>query len=185
MKVVIDTNVFVSSFFGGNPRKIIDLWRDEKITLCLSKDILDEYIDVLQRVGLRDEDEIEELLSLFAKGFNILFTAKTPKVKAVKSDPDDDKFIECAMALKAEIIITGDKAFRAMGEYVGIKILNPQEFLKCYLSLQETGINTRIISSRLLALKKLGFLKNQITKRNSLRCSGEISVNLVRMKKRS
>ena len=132
IKVVIDTNVFVSSFFGGNPRKIIDLWKNEEIVLCLSKDILDEYIDVLQRVGLRDENEIEELLSFFAKGFNILFTTNTPKIKAVKDDPEDDKFIECAVALKAEVIVTGDKAFRTMGEYIGIKILTPQEFLKIF-----------------------------------------------------
>ena len=70
IRVVIDTNVFVSSFFGGNPKKTIDLWKNEEIVLCLSKDILDEYIDVLQRVGLKDEDEIEELLALFAKSFN-------------------------------------------------------------------------------------------------------------------
>ena len=132
IRVVIDTNVFVSSFFGGNPRRIIDLWKNEGIVLCLSKDVLDEYIDVLQRVGLKDEDEIEELLSLFARGFNILFTAKTPKVKAVKEDPEDDKFIECAVALKAEIVVTGDKALRAVGDYIGIKILTPQEFLKTF-----------------------------------------------------
>ena len=132
MKVVIDTNVFVSSFFGGNPKRIIDLWKNEEIVLCLSKDILDEYIDVLQRVGLQDENEIEELLSLFAKGFNILFTTKTPKIKAVKGDPDDDKFIECAVALKVEVIITGDKTLKAMNEYMGIKILTPRQFLKIY-----------------------------------------------------
>ena len=132
MKVVIDTNVFVSSFFGGNPRKIIDLWKKGGIILCLSKDVLDEYIDVLQRVGLKHENEIEELLSLFAKGFNILFTTKTPKIRAVKDDPDDDKFIECAVALKAEVIITGDKASKRMGEYMGMKILTPQQFLKTY-----------------------------------------------------
>ena len=132
MKVVIDTNVFVSSFFGGNPRKIIDLWQKGKISLCISKNILDEYIEVLQRVGLGEEREIEELLSLFAKGFNILFTTKTPKIKAVKDDPDDDKFIECAVALKAETIITGDKALKAMNEYMGIKILTPQQFLKTH-----------------------------------------------------
>jgi putative PIN family toxin of toxin-antitoxin system len=132
MKVVIDTNVFISSFFGGNPRKIIDLWKKEKMTLCLSKDVLDEYIDVLQRVGLEDENEIEELLSLFAKGFNILFTTKTPKIRAVKDDPDDDKFIECSVALKAEVIITGDKALKKIGEYMGMKILTPQQFLKTY-----------------------------------------------------
>jgi putative PIN family toxin of toxin-antitoxin system len=130
MKVVIDTNIFVSSFFGGNPRRIIDLWKKGEITLCLSKDILDEYIKVLQRIGLQDEGELEELLSLFSKGFNVLFTTRTPKIRVVKDDPDDDKFIECALALKAEVIITGDRAIEAIGEYMGIKILTPQQFLK-------------------------------------------------------
>ena len=128
-RVVIDTNVFVSSFFGGNPRRIIDLWKDEEFLLCLSKDILDEYMDVLQRVGLKDEGEMAELLSLFAEGFNIVFTTRTPKIKAVQKDPEDDKFIECTVALKAEVIITGDKALKTLREYMGIKILSPQEFL--------------------------------------------------------
>jgi putative PIN family toxin of toxin-antitoxin system len=132
MKVVIDTNIFVSSFFGGNPRKIIDLWKNGSISLCLSKDILEEYLDVLQRVGLKEEEEIKELLSLFAKGVNIVFTTRTPQIRVVKDDPDDDKFIECAIALKAEVIITEDKALKAMGEYMGIKILTPQQFLKYY-----------------------------------------------------
>ncbi len=132
MRVVIDTNIFVSSFFGGNPRKIIDLWKKGNINLCLSNDILEEYVDALRRVGLKEEEEIEELLSLFAKGFNIIFTTNTPTIKVVKDDPDDDKFIECAVGLKAEVIITGDKALRAMGEYMGINILTPQEFLKIY-----------------------------------------------------
>lgn len=130
MKVVIDTNIFVSSFFGGNPRKIVDLWRKEKLTLCLSKDILDEYIEVLRRIGLKDEDELEELLSLFSKGFNIAFTTKTPKITLVDDDPDDDKFIECAVALKADVIITGDKALEAIKEHLKIKILTPAQFLK-------------------------------------------------------
>jgi len=127
---VIDTNIFVSSFFGGNPRKIIDLWKKGNINLCLSKDILDEYTEVLQRIGLEDEREIEELLSLFAKGVNIIFTTRTPEIKVVKDDPDDDKFIECAVALKAEVVITGDRAIKTLGEYMGIKILTPQQFLK-------------------------------------------------------
>ncbi|MEK6531336.1 MAG: putative toxin-antitoxin system toxin component, PIN family [Deltaproteobacteria bacterium] len=131
MKVVIDTNIFISSFFGGNPRKIIDLWRKGNLTLCLSKDILDEYIEVLGRIGLEDEYELEELLSLFSKGFNIIFTTKTPKIALVDEDPDDDKFIECAVALKADVIITGDKALKAIKEHMKIKILTPAQFLKC------------------------------------------------------
>ena len=132
MKVVIDTNIFVSSFFGGNPKKIIDLWKEEKITLCLSGDILNEYIEVLRRIGLKDASELEELLSLFSKGFNMLFTTKTPKVKIIKNDPDDDKFIECAVALKADVVITGDGEVLAVKEYMGIRILTPQQFLRNY-----------------------------------------------------
>lgn len=130
MRVVIDTNIFVSSFFGGNPKQIIDLWKNEKITLCLSNVILDEYIDVLNRIGLKDEAELKELLSLFSKGFNILFTTKTPNIKIVKNDPGDDKFIECAAALKADAIITGDKEVLKIKKYMRIKILTPREFLK-------------------------------------------------------
>jgi len=130
MNVVIDTNIFVSSFFGGNPRKIIDLWKKEKITLCLSNTILNEYVDVLCKIGLKDEHELDELLDLFSRGFNLLFTTKTPKIKIIKNDPDDDKFIECAVALKADAVITGDREVLAIKKYMGIKIVTPQRFLK-------------------------------------------------------
>jgi len=129
MRVVVDTNIFVSSFFGGNPKKVIDLWKEGKITLCLSRDIVDEYIDVLARLGLNDGPELEELLSLFSRSYNILFTQKTPKIRLVRNDPDDDKFIECAAALKAEVVITGDKEVLAVKEHKGIRILTPKTFL--------------------------------------------------------
>ncbi len=76
-RVVIDTNVFISSFFGGIPRKIIDLWKDGKITLCLSQEIVEEYVEVLMRLGV-DNDEIRDLMKLFAENYHSIFTAKTP-----------------------------------------------------------------------------------------------------------
>jgi putative PIN family toxin of toxin-antitoxin system len=130
IKVVVDTNVFVSSFFGGNPRKIIDLWKSEHITICLSKAIVDEYIEVLRRLGLQNERELEELLGLFAGGFHVLFAAGTPELHIVAADPDDDKFIECAVALKAGYIISGDKALTTIQDYMGIKIVTPKAFLE-------------------------------------------------------
>lgn len=60
-------------------------------------------------MGLQNDREIEELLSLFAHGFHVIFTAKTPKLRIVENDPDDDKFIECAVASNSKAIITGDK----------------------------------------------------------------------------
>jgi hypothetical protein len=130
MRVVIDTNVFVSSFFGGNPRKIIDLWKTGEITLCVSPVIIEEYLGVLRRMGLEEEREISELIDLFARGIHLLFTAKTPALKVVAADPADDKFIECAVALEAEAVITGDKSLKEIKNYMGIKILSPSEYLK-------------------------------------------------------
>ena len=128
-RVVIDTNVFVSSFFGGNPRKIIDLWKTGKIILCLSRPIIDEYVDVLRRLGLQDEKELDELLSLFAQGFHVLFSAQTPKLNVVLEDPDDNKFIECAVALKAKLLVSGDKHLTGIKDYMRIKIVTPKEFI--------------------------------------------------------
>jgi putative PIN family toxin of toxin-antitoxin system len=129
MKVVLDTNIFISSFFGGNPKKVIDLWKSGKLILCLSSGILEEYIDVLQRLGLEGEKELEELLELLGRGFNVFFTRKTPQLSVVKDDPDDDKFVECAVKLEADYIISGDRALLNIEKYKGIKILSPKEFL--------------------------------------------------------
>lgn len=128
----MDTNVFISSFFGGNPRKIIDLWKSGEITLCLSKPIVDEYIEVLRRLKLQDEKELEELLGLFAHGVHLVYTAKTPELHVVEEDPDDDKFIECAVALKARFVITGDSAVKKIQDYMNIKIVSPREFLSSF-----------------------------------------------------
>lgn len=130
IKTVLDTNVLVSSFFGGNPRRIIDLWRRGEITLCLTRAIFNEYIEVLRRMKMEDDPGLEELLDLFARGDYLLFSAKTPKLHLVKEHPDDDKFIECAVALKAKYIVTGDKALASVGEYMAIQIVSPKKFLE-------------------------------------------------------
>ncbi len=135
-RVVVDTNVFVSSFFGGNPRKIVDLWKSGQVTICLSKPIIDEYAEVLQRLGLQNERELGELLNLFARGLHVLFSANTPELHLVKEDPDDDKFIECAVALKADFVISGDKNLIAIQDYMSIRIVTPKEFLDTFLSPQ-------------------------------------------------
>lgn len=139
IRTVIDTNVFVTSFRGGNPKRVVDLWRQGRITLCLSLKILEEYRRVLAIVDL-SQAKSAELLTIFESGHSLVFTSRTPTIAAVKADPDDDKFIECAVALKAECIITGDKALKAVGDYEGIGIMSPAEFLtKFSLYIGESG----------------------------------------------
>lgn len=131
MKAVVDTNVFISSFLNpkGTPRKVISLWKTGELIICLSAEILEEYIEVLIRMGLKDEPETGELLELFRKRINIDFVAIDQDIKLIASDPDDDKFIECAVNAGAEVIITGDRHLKDLKQYKGIDILSPAEFI--------------------------------------------------------
>ena len=129
-RIVLDTNVFVSSFFGGNPLKVIDLWRTGSITLCLSESILEEYMRVLEELGLAGRPELQELLLLFSKGVNVVFTTTTPSLKIIEKDPSDNKFIECAVALSAKFVVSGDKHLLNLRQYFGIKILTPRQLLE-------------------------------------------------------
>ena len=132
LRVVIDTNVFIYSFFGGIPREIINLWKEGEIVLCLSQSIVEEYIDVLNRLGLKDKDELFKLTRLFAEGYNSVFAANTPELNVVKNDPDDNKFIECAVELESRVIISGDKHLREIKKYIDIEIISPREFLEWF-----------------------------------------------------
>jgi putative PIN family toxin of toxin-antitoxin system len=135
LKVVIDTNVFVSALFSahGTPRRIIDLWKTGEITLCITKEILEEYIDVLRRFDFIEKHELKRLLDLFKKRMNLIFIAFTLSLSVIKDDPGDNKFIECAVAAQAQYIISGDKHLKALKMYRNIKIVSPSEFLQRYL----------------------------------------------------
>ena len=138
LKVVIDTNVFISSFFGGVPREIINLWKEGKVTICLSQTIIEEYIEVMNRLGLKNTKEIQLVTKLFAEGYNSVFTSKTPKINIVQEDPDDNKFIECAVALDSKVIISGDNHLKDIKKYIDILIISPRDFIDMH--------NTNIIS---------------------------------------
>jgi uncharacterized protein len=127
MRIVVDTNVLVSSFMGGNPRAVIDLWKTGEVVLCLSGPVLDEYAKVLKRLGV-GADELAEVFRLFRVGHHCVFAARTPLVRVV-SDPDDDKFVECAVALDAAVIVSGDKALLDLRAHADIEILSPRQFL--------------------------------------------------------
>jgi predicted nucleic acid-binding protein len=127
--VILDTNVFASSFCGGKPRTVVDGWKRGSYSIGLSEPFLDEYFTALRRMDL-DERKLGELLDLFREQYNLLYAADTPDLKIVEENPDDDnKFIEAAVALEAESIVTGDQVLRDVDTYMNIPIQTPDEFL--------------------------------------------------------
>ena len=129
LKVVLDTNVWISAFFGGHPRQILELWAAGKITICLSPAIFDEYTAVMTRMGFTESPRYREYLALIAEGSNMLFIARTPELHVVEDDPDDDRFVECAVALDCDFIVSGDKHLLQLQRYLHIPIVSPKEFL--------------------------------------------------------
>jgi len=130
MKVVIDTNVFVSSVFGGLPGQVVELWFDGRLTLCLSEPVVTEYQRVLREIGATDEAEERALIEAFASGEGVLYTADPPAIESVSPDPDDDKFLECALELEADRVVSGDSDLLELKSYMGIPILTPRELLE-------------------------------------------------------
>ncbi len=131
-RVVIDTNVIVSGLhFGGKPREVLDLFRNEIIEVCLSPFILKELRVVLKKDFEWDDLAIREVLAeLETKAILI-----KPKIKlaVIKGKENDNRIIECAQEGAAKFIISGDKRhILPLKRFRGIRILTPGEFLKLY-----------------------------------------------------
>ncbi len=133
MKVVLDTNVFVSGvFFGGLPHRILRAWRDGAFRLLLSSEILEEYTRVGEELATRFPGvELFPVLKLVA--MHAEFAEGVPLRKPVCEDPDDDKFLVCAAAGRAGAIVSGDKHLLAVSGWRGIEVLKPRAFADRYL----------------------------------------------------
>ena len=131
IRVVIDTNVLVSALlFGGAPGKLMALWKGGRIQPLASKEMIDEYLKVLAYPKFQlSEEEINFILYQEILPYFEPVGAKTGPV-IIQDDPSDDKFIRCAQAGKASVIIYGDDHLLALKSYQGIKILTPSQFLE-------------------------------------------------------
>ena len=129
--VVIDTNVVVSALlFGGVPVELVSQWKTGIIHPKISREILDEYVRVLAYPKFDlTEEEINFLLYHEILAHFDVVTVKS-RQPIVKEDPSDDKFIRCAQAAKARIIISEDQHLLKLKSYGKIRILTPAQFLK-------------------------------------------------------
>jgi putative PIN family toxin of toxin-antitoxin system len=133
MKVVVDANVFISGvFFTGPPHQILDAWRRSSVQIVMTPEILTEYHDTGTELTAHFPDvELEPWLELCAVR-SILVEAQ-PLEEQVCTDPDDDKFLACALAGRVSLIVSGDKALLRASGYKRLKVLTPRSFVNRYL----------------------------------------------------
>ncbi len=129
MRVVFDTNIFVSAFVLPGSRADAALMRvvDDIDQLAISKVIIDELLTVLARKFARDADELARVAVFLAD----LAEVVRPRGRIdVLQDEADNRILECARTGKADVIVTGDKAMLELGGYRNINIISLREYLE-------------------------------------------------------
>ena len=139
MKAVLDTNVLISGiFFGGIPGHLLSAWKEGSFVLALSAEILEEYERVASRIS-GDHPGLagswEPVLALIA--MNAMLVAAKPLEEQVSTDPDDDKFLACALASGTEFVVSGDKDLLEVSGWNGISVLTPRQFYDRHLKSKD------------------------------------------------
>ena len=133
MKVVLDTNVFVSGvFFGGVPGRILEAWRDGKLQVVVSREIIEEYVRVGDELMAHFPGvDLRPALELVAASATLV--AAPPLPEPASRDPDDDKFLACAVAAGADVLVSGDRDLLAVSPYGRVSVLRPRDFVNDFL----------------------------------------------------
>jgi len=128
MKVVFDTNIFISAFVfkGGSADKAIQRILDSKDTLIISKPIIEETLRILAE---KFERNIEELSRTAVFLSELAVTVEPNACLTVLSDEPDNRILECALEGDAEAIVTGDKAMLKLGKYETVKIISLRSYI--------------------------------------------------------
>ena len=128
MRVVLDTNVFVSAVLGSELGLVMEQWRAGHFELLVTGEIVREYFRVLRRPRFALPSEVvDDLLAYVFREAD--FATPTERMRAVESDPSDDKFLEAAVAGNAALIVSGDHHLLNLGAWRGIPIITAREFL--------------------------------------------------------
>ena len=134
MRVVLDTNVVVSGFlWGGVPRQLLQAAREKKLQLYTSTPLLLELTDILGRAKFARKLAAAQLsVDQLVERYALLTTVVHPTIIAptVLRDPDDDQVLACALAAKADLIVSGDRHLLDFQQYQDIPIVTPADARK-------------------------------------------------------
>ncbi len=139
MKVVLDTNIWVSAvIWGGVPDEIVQFAEQGRITIAMSQELLDELEGTFNKTKLQPKLKALGLTGstviALIRSSVILYPIDELNVPELR-DPDDTMVLATAIASQADAIITGDRDLLVLAEYQGIKIMAAQDFIQQYFDL--------------------------------------------------
>lgn len=131
MRIVLDTNVIASAiFFGGKPKEVVDLLMNDKIDCFATVEIIEEYMETVEYLREKYSKNAPRL-PLFDIESKITLIESKSKLNVCR-DPDDNKFIECALDAKCYYIVSGDKDLLDVKKHKSVQIVTVSEFLDLF-----------------------------------------------------
>ena len=128
MKIVLDTNVLISGiFWGGHPKKILEMVVKGTVKLYATESIVKEYFRIIEKIGKKNPSIVNEWNMLLLDLLNII---EATEEIAICRDEYDDMFIECAVACGAKYIVSGDEDLLVLEKYREIQIITPKKYLE-------------------------------------------------------
>lgn len=136
LKVVLDTNIFVSSLLvkAGLPAQVLDAWRERQYLLIVSPAIIAEiratlsYSRIRRKYAITDED-VEHLVALLEQDA-LLVPGDADVVGSIPEDPADEMVLACAIDAQADVIVSGDRHLVDLSSYRSIPVLTARQFLE-------------------------------------------------------
>jgi putative PIN family toxin of toxin-antitoxin system len=128
MRVVFDSNVLLAAllFPGGRAEAAVANILDGVDDLVISPPIIREVLTVLALKFSRDKEELSRVAVVLGEMGEIVEPSRR---LSVFRDGPDNRILECALEGNAEVIVTGDKAMLAVGEYRGVSLITLAEYL--------------------------------------------------------
>jgi len=128
MRIVLDTNIFISAVLGGKLGVIVDEWKTAKFKLIITDSIAREYLEVINRPKFKiPQDEIiaatDYLLQISE------FVTPEEEIHIIITDSTDNKFLEAALAGKVDFIVSGDNHLLDLKSFKEIPIITAREFI--------------------------------------------------------
>ena len=130
MKIVIVSNVFISSFFwGGHPREVFERVINGLDELYITDEIIMEITSVMNNKKFNANNiEIEDYVKIIEKYSKMIVSKNISKT--ISRDKNDDKILQCGLNGNVDYIVTGDKDLLVLKEYETIKIIKPKDYLE-------------------------------------------------------
>ena len=146
ISIVLDTSVIVAALFQSRSDEILCGWYNKEIQLSYSRSVLEEYNRILHKIPPIRQQATQFLEELRTRDF-VSLVEQPPVLNIQIDDPDDRKFVECAVGANAEFLVSLDDHLLSLKSFQNVSMVSPKQFLAAWKSTKVESWNVEKLES--------------------------------------